>query len=51
MSHLKPFLIATVTVVVGLMVYNMFISGSSWFAHFESSNYEVNDEGRILKTA
>lgn len=49
LSSLKPFAIATLAVIVGLMVYNMFISGSSWFGHFESSNFEVDDEGRIYE--
>jgi len=50
-SNFKPFLISVLAVIVALMVYNMFISGSSWFGHFESSNYEVDDAGNILKVA
>jgi len=52
LSNLKPFLMATAAVIVGLMVYNMFVAGSSWFGHFEGSqNYEVDDAGNIYKAA
>lgn len=51
MSHVKAVIPMVIAVLIGLMVYNMFISGSSWFGHFESSNYDVDDEGNIYKAA
>jgi len=49
-QHLKPFLVALAAVVVGLVIYNMFIVGH--FGMFEgSNNYDVDEQGNILKVA
>jgi hypothetical protein len=49
-QHLVPFIVAFLAVIAALIVYNMFISGSSWFGHYEgSNNYDVDDECNILQ--
>jgi hypothetical protein len=52
MSKVKELAFLALAVIVGLMVYNAFIAGSSWFGHFEgSNNFEVDDAGNIYKSA
>ncbi len=46
-EHFKPVLIGVIAVILGLIVYNMFIVGH--FGMFESSNYETDDNGEIYK--
>ena len=48
-EYLKPVLVTVVSVIIALIVYNMFIAGSGWFGNFESSNYDVDDNGDILQ--
>ncbi len=44
-SFVMSLLPIVIGVIVGLIVYNMFIAGSSWFGNFEPSNYDaVNGE-------
>ena len=50
-SNLKPFLITVLALIVALIVYNKFLSGMSLFGHFESSNYEVDENGNVMQAA
>ncbi len=50
-QYLAPVLTVVVGVIVGLIVYNMFIAGSSWFGNFESSNYDAVDGEVVMKAA
>jgi hypothetical protein len=48
-AQLKPFIIMIAAVVVALVVYNMFIAGSSWFGHYEgSNNYDTDGDGNVI---
>lgn len=46
---LKPVLIAAAGAILGMIVYDMFVKG--FIGNFESSNYEVDDSGNIMKVA
>lgn len=46
---LKPILMTTVGVIVGLIVYDMFVKGM--VDNFESDNYEVDAAGNVMKAA
>lgn len=47
---LKPILMTAVGVIVGLIVYDMFVKGMVG-NNFESDNYEVDAAGNVMKAA
>jgi len=50
MHHVKAILPMVVAVILGLVIYNMFIVGH--FGMFEgSNNYDVDENGNVLKVA
>ena len=49
MQYLKPVLVTAIGCLVALIAYDMFVKG--FIGNFESSNYEVNDNGDIMKVA
>lgn len=48
-EYLKPILVAAVATILGLIIYDMFVKGM--VGNFESSNYEVDEQGNIMKIA